>query len=129
MLTEKKREINIKESYIQWQLRQADTYLNRSSAFGAIQSAYETLGTKLGVHDIWPPNKVLSFDINTVEKISQLFNDPELFRLYNLVLALDVADPTKARYYANLFIEKVKKMLPNVTSIEQEQAKQAAYVT
>ena len=129
LLTEKKRAINIKESYIQWQLRQADTYLNRSSAFGAIQSAYEALGTKLGVHDIWPPKKVLSFDVNTVEKISQLFNDTELFRFYNLVLTLDVTDPAKARYYADLFIEKVKKMLPNVTSIEQEQAKQAAYVT
>lgn len=129
MLVGKNREINTKESYIQWQLRQADTYLNRSSAFGAVQSAYEALGTKLGVHDIWPPNKVLSFDINTVEKISQLFNDPELFRFYNLVLTLDVTDPAKARYYASLFIEKVKKMLPNVTSIEQEQAKQAAYVT
>ncbi|MCL2288135.1 MAG: hypothetical protein FWC33_03000 [Candidatus Bathyarchaeota archaeon] len=129
MLTEKKKTVNTKESYIQWQLRQADTYLNRSSSLGAVQSAYEALGTKLGVHDIWPPNKVLPFDVNTVEKISQLFNDPELFRLYNLVIALDVADPAKARYYANLFIEKVKKMLPNVTSIEQEQAKQAAYIT
>jgi hypothetical protein len=128
ILAEKKREINTKESYIQWQLRQANTYLNRSSALGAVQSAYEALGTKLGVHDIWPPKKVLSFDINTVQKISQLFNDTELFRFYNLVTTLDVTDPAKARYYANLFIEKVKKMLPNVTSIEQEQAKQAAYI-
>jgi len=129
ILTGKNQEINTKESYIQWQLRQADTYLNRSSAFGAIQSAYEALGTKLGVHDIWPPKKRLSLDINTAKKISQLVNEPELFRFYNLVAALDVTDPTKAHYYANLFIEKVKNMLPNVTSIEQEQAKQAAYIT
>jgi len=129
MLAGKKREINIKDSYIQWELRLADTYLEQSCALVAVQAAYEALGVKLGIHDIWPPKKALPFDVNTVKKVTQLFDDSELFRFYDLATDLDAIDPSKACYYANLFISKVKKMLPNVTSIEQEKTKQAAYIT
>jgi hypothetical protein len=129
ILTGKKREININDSYIQWQLRLSDTYLKQSSALVAVQTAYEALGAKLGIHALWPPTKVLSFDIHTVKKVTQLFDDSELFRFYDLATDLNTIDPAKACYYAKLFSKKVKEILPGVTSIEQEQAKQMAYVT
>ncbi|MCL2360135.1 MAG: hypothetical protein FWC74_10375 [Candidatus Bathyarchaeota archaeon] len=128
-LTGKKHEINISGSYIQWQLRLSDTYLKQSSALVAVQTAYEALGAKLGIHALWPPTKVLSFDIHTVKKVTQLFDDSELFRFYDLATDLNTIDPAKACYYAKLFSKKVKEILPGVTSIEQEQAKQMAYVT
>jgi len=129
LLTGKKHEININDSYIQWQLRLSDTYLKQSSALVAVQTAYEALGAKLGIHALWPPTKVLPFDIHTVKKVTQLFDDSELFRFYDLATDLNTIDPAKACYYAKLFSKKVKEILPGVTSIEQEQAKQMAYVT
>ena len=129
LLTEKKREINTKDSYIQWQLNLSDTYLKQSKAFVAVEAAYEALGAKLGIHAIWPPTKTLSFDIHTVKKVTQLLNDPELFRFYDLATELDTVDNAKADYYAKLFIEKVKEHLPSVTTLEQEQTKSTAYIT
>ncbi|MCL2686889.1 MAG: hypothetical protein FWE73_11005 [Candidatus Bathyarchaeota archaeon] len=129
LVTGKKREINIKDSYIQWELRLADKYLQQTKALGATQAAYDALTAKLGIHALWPPTKVLPFDIKTVEKVVNLVNDSELLRFYSTALSLDAIDPAKACYYANLFIEKVKKILPEITPIEQELKKQAAYIT
>ena len=129
ILTAKKHTINLTDSYIQWQLRLSDKYLSQSKAFVAVQAAYEALGAKLGIHAIWPPTKVLPFDIQTVKRVSAIVNDPELFRFYDLSTELDAVDNAKACYYAKHFIEKIKEILPKVTSIEQEQAKQGAYIT
>jgi len=129
IIAEKKREININDFYIQWQLNLAEKYLQQSKALVAVQAAYEALAAKLGIHALWPPTKVLPFDMHTVKKVTELFDDSELFRFYDLSTDLNTIDPAKACYYAKLFIEKVKKILPEVTSIEQEQAKQMAYVT
>jgi len=125
MLTQKKREINLKDSHIQWELNQADACLKYATALGATQSAYEALGIKLGLHDIWPPKKAVPFDINTVKEITTMLNEPELFRLYRLATHLDGIDPAKANHYAKLFIMKIKEILPKITSIKQEQAKNA----
>jgi hypothetical protein len=125
----KKPVIDIKDTYIQWELKQADTYLKQSSPFVAVEAVYSALGAKLGIHEIWPPRKKLSFDIHTVKKVTTLLNEPELFRFYDLATDLNTIDPAKAGYYAKLFIEEVKKILTEVTSIEQEQAKHMVYVT
>ena len=124
----KRHEININDSYIQWELNLADMYLQQSSALVAVQSAYQALTAKLGIHAMWPPTKVLPFDIKTVKKVSEIVNDPELFRFYDLATDLDAIDVAKACYYARYFIEKVRKILPNVISVEQELAKKDAYV-
>ncbi|MDR2203408.1 MAG: hypothetical protein LBE76_03745 [Nitrososphaerota archaeon] len=124
----KKCEISIKDSYIQWELNLANVYLQQSSALVAVQSAYEALSAKLGIHAIWPPTKILPFDISTVKKVSEIVNDPELFRLYDLATDLNSIDAPKACFYAKNFIEKVKKMLPDIIPIEQELAKQTAYI-
>jgi hypothetical protein len=124
----KKREINVKDSYIQWELRLADKYLQQKKALGATQAAYDALTAKLGIHALWPPTKVLPFDIKTVEKVANIVNDSELLRFYSTALSLDAIDPAKACYYAKLFIENVTKMLPKITPIDQEQKKQATYI-
>jgi hypothetical protein len=128
LVAENKHKKNQKDSYIQWELNLADKFLQQSKALGAVQEAYEALTAKLGIHAIWPPTKILPFDIQTVKKVSEIVNDPELFRFYDLATDLNSIDAVKACYYAKNFIEKVKKMLPNITPIEQELAKQAAYV-
>jgi len=128
ILTGKKREINTKESCIQWELNQADACLKHSTALGATQSAYEALGIRLGLHDIWPPKKVLPFDINTVKKITTMLNEPELFRFYDIATALNTIDPAKACCYAKFFVDKVKKLLSEMTPLEQELEKQNAYI-
>ncbi len=125
----KKTVIDIKDTYIQWELKQADTYLKQSSALGAVEAAYNALGAKLGIHEIWPPMKKLPFDINTVKKVCETVNDSELFRFYDLATDLNSIDAAKACYYAKHFIEKVKKILPSLTSIEQELTKQFAYIS
>jgi hypothetical protein len=124
----KKREINIKDSYIQWELRLADKYLQQTKALGSVQAAYDALTAKLGIHALWPPTKVLPFDIKTVEKVTKIVNDPELYRFYDLATDLNTIDPPKACYYAKYFIDKIKKILPNITPIEQEMAKKSAYI-
>ncbi|MDR0472041.1 MAG: hypothetical protein LBH79_10050 [Nitrososphaerota archaeon] len=129
IISGKKQTIDIKDTYIQWELKQADTYLKQSSPFVAVEAAYCALGAKLGIHEIWPSTKKLPFDIHTVKKVTTLLNEPELFRFYDLATDLDGVDSTKACYYASLFVEKVKKILPELTSIEQEQSKQNAYIT
>jgi len=129
LIAGKKRDINVKDTYIQWQLNLADKFLQQSSVLVATQAAYEALTAKLGIHALWPPTKILPFDIKTVEKVTTLVNEPELLRFYTTALNLDTIDPAKACYYAKQFIEKIKKMLPEITPIEQEQKKQAAYIT
>jgi hypothetical protein len=129
IVAEKKRDINVNDSYIQWQLNLADKFLQKSKALGAVQAAYDALTAKLGIHAPWPPTKALSFDVHTVKKVCEIVNDPQLFRFYDLATDLDAIDVAKACYYAKYFIESVKKMLPNVTSIEQERAKQFAYIS
>ena len=128
VLDGKKREIIVKDSYIQWELRLADNYLKQSKALVAVWAAYDALTAKLGIHADWPPTKVINFDIQTVEKVAKLVNDPELFRLYDLATDLDAVDPGKACWYAKHFIEKVKELLPKVTPVEQELAKSSAYI-
>ena len=126
----KKRESNLNDSYIQWELNLADLYLQQSSAFIATQSAYEALAAKLGIHALWPPTKILPFDINTVKKVCEIVNDPELFRFYDLATDLDVIDTKKACYYAKYFIKKVHELLPKITAHEQTQTKTAiTYIT
>ncbi|MCL2477828.1 hypothetical protein [Candidatus Bathycorpusculum sp.] len=129
LIAGKKRDISVKDTYIQWQLNLADKFLQQSSVLVATQAAYEALTAKLGIHALWPPTKILPFDIKTVEKVTTLVNEPELLRFYTTALNLDTIDPAKACYYAKQFIEKIKKMLPEITPIEQEQKKQAAYIT
>ncbi|MDR2203978.1 MAG: hypothetical protein LBE76_06760, partial [Nitrososphaerota archaeon] len=129
LMAGKQREINIKESYIQWELNLADLYLQQSKALGAVQAAYKALTAKLGIHAIWPPTKVLPFDVNTVKKVSEVVNNSELFRLYDLSTDLDAIDTAKARYYAKHFIEQIKEMLPCISPIEQEIVKQYAYIS
>jgi hypothetical protein len=125
----KKSEINVKDLYIQWELRLADNYLKQSKAFVAVWAAYDALTAKLGIHADWPPTKVIPFDIQTVEKVAKLVGDPEMFRLYNLATDLAAIDAGKACWYAKNFIGKVKELLPKVTPIEQELAKSSAYIT
>ncbi|MCL2135740.1 MAG: hypothetical protein FWH37_09405 [Candidatus Bathyarchaeota archaeon] len=43
LITGKKREINITDSYIKWQLNLADKFLHQSKALGAVQVAYDAL--------------------------------------------------------------------------------------
>ncbi len=129
VLVGKKREISVKDSYIQWELRLADNYLKQSKALVAVWAAYDSLTAKLGIHADWPPTKVINFDIQTVERVAKIVNDPELFRLYDLATDLDAIDAGKACWYAKHFIEKVKELLPKVTPIEQELAKPSAYIT
>ncbi|MDR2719556.1 MAG: hypothetical protein LBC03_01970 [Nitrososphaerota archaeon] len=128
LVEEKKRVINVKDSYIQWQLNLADKFLQQSKALVAVQAAYDALTAKLGIHALWPPTKTISFDANTVKKVCEIVNDPELFRFYDLATDLNSIDAAKACYYAKYFIESVKKLLPNVTSIEKEMEKQV-YIT
>ena len=127
ILTNKKREFNLKDTYIQWELELAENCLTESKAFTAVWSAYKALTTKLGLYAIWPP-KTINFDITTVKKVTQIVNDPELFRFYDLATDLDAIDTKKACYYATHFIKKVQELLPKVTSIEKELEKTTAYV-
>ena len=129
ILTGKKREFNLQETYILWELQLAESYLAEQNAFAATWSAYKALITKLGLHAIWPPTKTINFDITTVKKITQIVNDPELFRFYDLATDLAAIDDKKACYYATHFIKKVQELLPKVTSIEQELEKTTAYIT
>jgi hypothetical protein len=129
VLAGKKRDFNLNNSYIQWELRLADSYLKQSKALGAVAAAYNALTAKLGIHADWPPTKVIHFDIQTVKKVAKLVGDPELFRLYDLATDLNSIDSAKACWYAKHFIEKVKALLPNVSSIEQELAKHSSYIT
>ncbi|MDR0461094.1 MAG: hypothetical protein LBH62_06660 [Nitrososphaerota archaeon] len=129
LLAENNREINLKESYIQWQLNLADIFLQQPSVLGATQAAYEALTAKLGIHALWPPTKVLPFDIKTVEKVTNIVNEPELLRFYTTALSIDGIDTAKACHYAKLFIDKIKKILPEITPIEQELKKQTVYIT
>jgi hypothetical protein len=130
ILTDKKREFDLEETYIQWELNLADSYLADQQALVAVWSAYNALTAKLGIHTIWPPTNVISFDITTVAKVTKLVNDPELFRFYDLATDLNSVDAKKACYYAEYFIKKVRELLPKITSHKQEQTKTAkAYIT
>jgi len=129
LISGKNHKIDTNESYIQWELGLADKYLQQSSALVAVQAAYSALGAKLGIHAIWPPTKVLPFDVKTVENVTNLVNAPELFRFYDLATDLNSIDAKKACYYAKYFVEGVKKILPAITPLEQEWAKQAAYIS
>jgi len=124
----KNREFNLKDTYIQWELNIANHYLTQQNAFAATWSAYKALTTKLELHTIWPP-KPTQFDITTVKKVSQIVNDPELFRFYDLATDLNSIDPPKACYYAKYFIKKVQELLPKITTPEQEQTKTSTYIT
>ncbi|MDR0493223.1 MAG: hypothetical protein LBH74_06275 [Nitrososphaerota archaeon] len=129
LLTGKHPKFNFKDTYIQWELRLADNYLAESKALAATRAAYNALTAKLGIHTIWPPTKTIDFDINTVKKVTQLINDPELYRLYDIATSLNSIDAPKACWYAKHFIQKIKELLPKVTSIEQEVEKSTAYIT
>jgi hypothetical protein len=128
ILTNKKREINLKDTYIQWELNLANSYLTEQNAFAAVWSAYKALAAKLELHTTWPP-KTINFDITTVKKVSQLVNDPELFRFYDLATDLNTVDTQKACYYAKYFIKKVQELLPKITTSKQEQTKSTTYIT
>jgi hypothetical protein len=129
ILTGKKREFNLQDSYILWELRLAESYLAEANAFAATWSAYKALVTKLGLYAIWPPTKTIDFSITTVEKVTQLINEPELFRLYDQATDLASVDDKQACRWADQFIQKIKDLLPKMPSIEAELAKSAAYIT
>ncbi|MDR2719181.1 MAG: hypothetical protein LBC03_00010 [Nitrososphaerota archaeon] len=121
IITGKKRDFDLNETYIQWELNLADSHLADSHAYVAVWSAYSALTAKLGIHAIWPPTKVLPFDVNTVKKVCELVNDPELFRFYDLATDLNSIDPPKACYYAKYFIKNVKELLPKITPPHKQQ--------
>jgi len=127
ILAGKKRDFDPKETYIQWELCLADNYIAESKALPAVWSAYKALSAKLGLHTTWPP-KTIKFDITTVKNVTQLVNDPELFRFYDLATDLNSVDASNACYYAKYFIKKVQELLPKITSTKQEQTK-SAYIT
>jgi len=129
LLAGKPRIFDHKETYIQWELRLADNYLAESRALIGVWAAYYALTAKLGIHALWPPTKILDFDTKSVKKVTQIVNDPELFRFYDLATDLNSIDAPKACYYAKHFIQKVKDLLPNITSTEAELAKSTAYIT
>jgi hypothetical protein len=128
-LAGKKRELDVKDTYIEWQLKLADKFLKESKALVAVWDAYNALTAKLGINATWPPTKVIDFDSKTVESVTNLIGNPELFRLYDLATDLNSIDEAKACWYAKNFIERVKQMLPQLTSVEQELAKSSAYVS
>jgi hypothetical protein len=129
ILSGKKRDFDLKDTYIQWELQLADRYLTEQNVFASVWSAYKALLTKLGHHAIWPPTKTVDFDITTVKKVTKLVNDPELYRFYDLATDLSAIDDKKACYYAKYFIKKVQEHLPKITSIEQEIEKTTSYIT
>jgi hypothetical protein len=130
IMTCKKRDFDLEETYIQWELNLANSYLDDQQALVAVWSAYNALTAKLGIHAIWPPTKVISFDIATVTKVAKLVDDSELFRFYDLATDLNSVDAKKACYYAEYFIKKVRELLPKIASHKQEQTKTATtYIT
>ncbi|MCL1966065.1 MAG: hypothetical protein FWF62_02795 [Candidatus Bathyarchaeota archaeon] len=128
ILTGKKRDFNLKDTYIQWELCLADNYIAESKALPAVWSAYKALAAKLGLHTTWPP-KTIKFDITTVKKVTNMVNDSELFRFYDLATDLNSVDASKACYYAKYFIKHVQELLPKITAIKQEQTKSTSYIT
>lgn len=129
VLAERKKEFDLKETYVQWQLKLSETFLQRSKALVAVWDAYYALAAKLGIHGTWPPTKVIEFDMQTVENVTKIVGDTELYDLYDKATALNSVDVPKACWYAKNFIEKVKKLLPQVVSASQETAKSSAYVS
>lgn len=129
VLAERKKEFDLRETYIQWQLKLAEKFLQRSKALVAVWDAYFALTAKLGIHATWPPTKIIEFDAQTVESIAKLVGDTGLFELYNMATELNSIDERKACYYARKFIEKVKALLPKVVSVYQETEKSSAYVS
>lgn len=128
-LAGKKSNVDLRELYVEWQLKLAETFLQQSKALVAVWDAYYALTAKLGINTIWPPTKVIEFDSQTVESVAKLIGDMELFRLYDMATDLNSIDEAKACWYAKNFIEKVKALLPTVVSVEQEMEKSSAYVS
>jgi len=127
VLEGRKKEVNLQESYIQWQLKLADKFLKNSNALVAVWDAYFALGFKLGTHDIWPLTKVADFDADTVEKVTEVIGEPALFTFYDKATEFNSVDKKKACYYAKSFIDKVREILPNIGSSTQE--KRLTYVS
>ena len=128
-LAERKKEFDLRETYVQWQLKLAEKFLQQSKALVAVWDAYYALTAKLGIHATWPPAKIIEFDAQTVESIAKIVGDMGLFELYNMATDLNSIDETKACWYAKNFIEKVKELLPKVISVDQETEKSSAYVS
>lgn len=129
ILAGRKKEFDLRETYVQWQLKLADKFLQESEALVAVWDAYFALTAKLGIHATWPPTKIIEFDAQTVESIAKLVGDMRLFQLYNMTTELNSIDEAKACWYAKNFIEKVKALLPKVVSVDQETEKASAYVS
>lgn len=129
ILAGRKKEFDIRETYVQWQLKLAEKFLQRSNALVAVWDAYYALAAKLGIHATWPPTKVIEFDMQTVQNVAKAIGDITLFELYDEATDLNSVDAPKACWYAKNFIEKVKELLPKVVSADQETEKSTAYVS
>ena len=129
VLAGRKKEFDLRETYVQWQLKLAEKFLQRSNALVAIWDAYYALAAKLGIHATWPPTKVIEFDMQTVQNVAKTVGDITLAELYDEATDLNSVDAPKACWYAKNFIEKVKELLPKLVSTDEETEKSTAYVS
>jgi len=125
----KKKQLDLQETYIQWQLTLAEKFLERSNALVAIWDAYFALVAKLGIHTTWPPTNVAEFDANTVDNITKAIGEPILYELYDEVIELNYVDKKKACEFAKQFIEKIKEIIPNLTAENHKLKKALTYVS
>lgn len=129
VLAGRKKEFDLRETYIQWQLKLAEKFLQRSNALVAVWDAYYALTAKLGIHATWPPTKIIEFGRQSVESVAKAIGDMQLLELYGYAIDLNSVDEAKACWYAKNFIEKVKELLPKVVTADQETEKSSAYVS
>lgn len=126
-----KREFNLQETYVQWQLNLADKFLQQSKALVAVWDAYYALTAKLGIHATWPPTRIIEFGRHNVENVAKIVGDMQLLDLYGFAVDLNSVDEEKACWYAKHFIDKVKELLPKIATgdTENERYKSLQYVT
>jgi len=131
ILAGRKREFDLRDTYIQWQLKLAEKFLRQSKALVAVWDAYYALTAKLGIHATWPPTRIIEFGRQSVESVAKAIGDMQLLELYGYAIDLDSIDEAKACWYAKNFVEKVKELLPKIQTVDQDSdvAKSAAYVS
>lgn len=131
ILAGRKREFDLRDTYIQWQLKLAEKFLRQSKALVAVWDAYYALTAKLGIHATWPPTRIIEFGRQSVEIVAKAIGDMQLLELYGYAIDLDSIDEAKACWYAKNFVEKVKELLPKIQTVDQDSdvEKSAAYVS
>ena len=131
ILAGRKREFDLRDTYVQWQLKLAEKFLRQSKALVAVWDAYYALTAKLGIHATWPPTRIIEFGRQSVESVAKAIGDMELLELYGYAVDLDSIDEAKACWYAKNFVEKVKELLPKIQTVDQDSdvEKSAAYVS